>query len=926
MDHLENFQKELRDNGYEPVSALRLDGATWNRLRYMDEKTSQASGGCKITVNPDGTLYANYGSQKDKNGFRSWKSDKTRELSWQEISSERAARASHKRFIEERDRKRHELVGQRLTRVLMRLPVASGDHLYLAEKRVQPFGIRVRPKTGELLVPRYGIDGRIYSLQRIMQKKAGIKSWKGYFKGALGKDLYYPMMGDARVIVLCEGFATGASIHQATGLSVIVCFDTGALGGVARGMKARYPDARIVLAADNDQWVFAAGKKPKDLDTSTIAGDDDRWLAWRNDGALFNPGVEKARAAAAGIGGAYVLIPDFVVNHAKKLTDFNDLACEKGGDYVKSLFDRALEIPRVTLEEEAAPAGFGSPSGSDVQTGGRSDFKNVNGDMGMGFRVLGYNNGVYYYYPFSMRQIVALSATGHSMANLMQLDALDRWEASWRQDGKLNAKHQTIALYAAAAIMQIAEKRGVFMEESSVRGAGTWIDDGRTVMHCGDSLYVEGKYTKFDDLKSEFTYVAAAKLMRPARQALDNSEARRLRAICEAVTWENPLSGTLLAGWLVIAPVCAALRYRPHIYITGEAESGKSTVVDRIIKPVLGKMGLCVDGGTTEPAIRDAMGYDARPLIYDEAETSPSMADVIALARKASTGAVVKKHGQRAFKANFCACFSAINPPVNKTADESRISFMHLKKNRRSTAMEEYDRLEQMIEEVITPDFAARMTARTLENMQTLIDNIRIFQRAVRKVTGGARASQQIGTMLAGVYLLGSTALITEEKAMEIVRRFNYADHTIIEDVGDPIRLVQYIAGALVKGRSGKEESIGDLITETIVGAEGSSIASAQLKNYGIKIVNDRVMIASRCQNLGRLLRDTEWSEKWNRTLSDVPGAEKFKIEYFRPALKTSGVSLPAEMFYERTDELPLRPSIAEEIPFDDVPWPEGRE
>lgn len=930
MDFLSSFHEELRQNGYEPIGPLRIDAGKWGRLMYDGEKAYRASGGYKLIQNPDGSLFANYGSSKDKGGFRSWCSNKERELNWQEISAAKSARLAHRKHMEEKELQRHQLIGARLAKAIARMPMAA-EHPYLNDKKVKAHGIRSRANRNELIIPRYGADGRIYSIQRIIQKKTGTKSWKGYFKGALGKDLYYPLMEETdekTVIVLVEGYATGASIREATGLCVVVCFDSGSLPGVARIMRQRYPAARILIGSDNDQWVFASGKKPKELDTGSIAGDDPRWSKWRQEGLLFNPGVDKAQAAAIAIGGAQVLVPDFPATHKDKFSDFNDLARERGNEHVKLMFQHALEIPRARLGEQAPGDGFEGSSLLDVQTvaGGEISVPRTQGDMGMAFKVLGYNNGTYFYYPFSMRQIVALSASSHSIHNLLQLDSLEHWEAKWRDhDGKLLAKHQTIALYAAASLTQLAERRGVFLEEARVRGAGCWIDDGRVVLHCGQELYVEGVFTRFEMLDSEFTYVAAAKLMRPARTALSSIEARQLRTICEKLTWENQLSGTLLAGWLVIAPICAALQYRPHIYVTGEAESGKSTVMDKIIKPVLGKMGLYVDGGTTEPSVRELMGYDARPLVYDEAEPSPSMPEVIALARKASTGAVVGKAGQRPFKARFSACFSAINPPVSKMADETRISFMHLKKNRRATAMQEYDELLTMIEEVITPEFSARLLARTLENMQSLLSNIRVFQRAARKTMGGARAAQQIGTMLAGVYMLGSDRVITEEAAIEIVSRFSWSDHTSIDQEGDPIRLVQWIAGSLVRSRAGTEESIGDLVTKAHLEktlSEGIA-ADKVLRNYGITVSHKpgHVSIASRSQNLARLLRDTEWKEKWSRTLSDVEGAVKEKIVYFAPGNKTSAVSVPLKLFIENEH------GLGSPVPDDQADWwPEGRE
>lgn len=903
---LNDFIFYLNSNGYEPVGALRIETSDWQRLSYNGEKKTKTSGGCKIIQNPDGSLFANFGSTKDPIGFRSWRSKNNREMTYEEKVAAKTARENYRAFLEKKEKERHEIIGRRLERVINRLQGAKNHH-YLTKKGIQAHGIKIRTKGKQLIIPRYGIDGKIYSLQKIIQSSPVAVAKKLYFRGARGTGVFYPffdMNTTPDVLIFAEGFATAASIKESTDLATICCFDSGALKGVVKEFSKKYPKARIIIAADHDQWTFAAGKKPKDLDTGFISGDDPRWQEWREAGYLHNVGVEKAKQAAASIEGAQVVFPDIPPDEPKKLTDFNDLMLQKGKEHIKILFDKILEIPKVQPEEELEGGGFESSfyDTLDVQPAPFEEYpepKAPKGDLGLAFRVLGYNDGLFYYYPFAMRQIVALSAPAHTMQNLLQLDSLQNWERPYlNEEGKLSKRHQTIALYAAAQMIQIAEKRGVFVEESHIRGAGCWIDEGRVVLHCGDRLYVDGTYTEFFSLNSEYTYVAAPRLLKPAQTPLNNYEARRLRTICEAITWENRLSGTLLAGWLVIAPICAALQYRPHIYITGEAESGKSTVLDMVIKPVLGKMAMCVDGGTTEPSIRSAMAYDARPLVYDEAEPSPSMAEVLMLARKASTGAVVKKYGQRAFKARFCACFSAINPPVNKTADESRISFMHLKKNLRPTAMQEYEDLLVLIEEVIKPDFAERMIARTLQNMDTLISNIATFQKAMRRTIHGARASQQIGTMLAGVYLLGSTKAVSENEAIEIAAKFRWDEHTIVDQDSDPVRLVQWIVASLVKSRSGVEVSIGELVAQaksydTIV----SEPADKLLRYYGIALKGERVLIASRSQNLAKLLKDTEWHERWGRTLSDVAGAEKVKIAYFSAGVKTSATSLPLDMF-----------------------------
>jgi hypothetical protein len=185
--------------------------------------------------------------------------------------------------------------------------------------------------------------------------------------------------------------------------------------------------------------------------------------------------------------------------------------------------------------------------------------------------------------------------------------------------------------------------------------------------------------------------------------------------------------------------------------------------------------------------------------------------------------------------------------------------------------------------------------------MDSLLANIRTFQRASRKVLKAARASQQIGTMLAGLYLLGSTSKVSPEEAEKWIASHDWTDHTIIAQDGDPMRLVQTIAESLLRyGSNGAETSIGELIS--MVHIEHDSNADKMLRNYGIAVRDDTVCIASRSHNLAKVLRGTEWEIKWSRTLSDVPDARKEKCVYFAKGVKTSAVSLPIALF--KGDEL----------------------
>lgn len=863
MDTIDQFIDQMRGYGCDPENAsdIVLD----DKPRYI-QRAGDKRGQKKISYcfNEKGGWVHDHKMDVTYR-VRAEADASVAELTREERAAIKKVREEERAARELAEAKKQARIERWLKKIVPKMPLAE-THEYLERKAIKPHGVKLRVKTGELVIPAYSESGAISTIQKIKGK------WKGYQKGGKKRGSYYPLAAksdDFSVVLICEGFATGATVREVLGYPVAVAFDSGNLAPVAQIMRKKYPQARLVIAADNDCW-----------------GDK-------------NTGRDKAQQAAVIVGGAIVVWPEF---SAAPDTDWNDAARIHGTDYVKNRITDALSVPIVEIPAETpdeAASGFYAPVEYDLHpTGGESlPRSSYSGDFGMNFRALGYNTGVYYYYPFVSCQIVQMVAGAHSMNNLLQLDTLDAWEQKFGGSGE-KVSHSKMALYAANALMSACNDRGVFMQEDRIRGCGAWIDDGRVVLHTGDALYVEGHKMHFRELVSDYTYTAAATLMKPSDNPLNNFEARRLRTICEAVTWENKMSGSLLAGWLVIAPICAALTYRPHIYITGEAESGKSTVMNKIIKAVLGKMSLNVDGRTTEPSIRQRMGYDARPLVFDEAEPSGNMSDVIELARLASTGGIVSKFGQPVFNARFCACFSAINPSISKTSDESRITFMVLKKNRSANSMQEYDSLLSLIEETITDDYSQRMVARTLDNMQTLIANIRIFQRAARKTIGGARAAEQIGTMLAGLYLLGRTDRITEQKAEEFIKAHNWSEHTTIDQEGDPIKLVQHIASSLVRMNSGAEISIGDLIG--MIWNDRDAMAEKVLKNYGIVVRDRRVYIASTSQNLARLLKETDWRVKWSRTLSDVDGAIKEKSIYFSRGVKTSAVSLPVEIF---TDE-----------------------
>lgn len=137
------------------------------------------------------------------------------------------------------------------------LPAES--HPYLTRKGVHVPGLRIAAadlrwrlladgewkerwvvRKGDLLIPMHDAGGQLVNLQRI----DGSGKW--FLPGGQAKGCRFMIEGGPRV-VLCEGLATGASWHQATGDTVIVVFSAGNLLPVAETVRAD------LVAADHDE-------------------------------------------------------------------------------------------------------------------------------------------------------------------------------------------------------------------------------------------------------------------------------------------------------------------------------------------------------------------------------------------------------------------------------------------------------------------------------------------------------------------------------------------------------------------------------------------------------------------------------------------------------------------------------------------------
>jgi putative DNA primase/helicase len=182
-------------------------------------------------------------------------------------------------------------------------------HPYLAVKAIHPFGIR--QLYDSLLVPVRDASGTLHGLQFISPD--GSKKFKS---GTAVAGCYHAIGKVNGKILIAEGFATGATLHEITGHAVACAFSAGNLKQVAEALKKKYPDTILVICADDD---------------------------YATEG---NPGLSKATIAAQVVA-ALLAVPCFPDTRKQQDTDFNDLARLAGSEIVRNCIEMARNIKNV---------------------------------------------------------------------------------------------------------------------------------------------------------------------------------------------------------------------------------------------------------------------------------------------------------------------------------------------------------------------------------------------------------------------------------------------------------------------------------------------------------------------------------------------------------------------------------------------------
>ncbi|MXS83689.1 toprim domain-containing protein [Nitrosomonas oligotropha] len=259
---INQFRQAMRTAGINYSGDILPDGKL-HRVRSEDHRHGSLN--CAYVLHLD-RHPAGYFENWKTGTKQTWSSGKASRVAY--AFSGQITEAKFQREAEQRQR--HAAAAEKAINIWNRAkPIAKQtEHAYLENKRIQPHGARLYHDA--LVIPIYNESDGLANLQFIA-KDGG----KRFLSGGRKYGCFH-IIGDlSQRILICEGFATGASLHEDSGQRVVIAFDAGNLLPVAKNIRDLSPESEIIVCGDND---------------------------------LSGVGQSKARGAALAIGGK-VLIP-----------------------------------------------------------------------------------------------------------------------------------------------------------------------------------------------------------------------------------------------------------------------------------------------------------------------------------------------------------------------------------------------------------------------------------------------------------------------------------------------------------------------------------------------------------------------------------------------------------------------------------------
>jgi putative DNA primase/helicase len=534
------------------------------------------------------------------------------------------------------------------------------------------------------------------------------------------------------------------------------------------------------------------------------------------------------------------------------------------------------------------------------------------------FKILGPGSNYYFFLHGENGMIFKVKQGSLSNSHLQHLAPLDFWRDYFGYETKRGV---SIAWQNAQDILiRECNMKNPF-DHNKVRGRGIWQSGKKLVIHTGKKLITYDKEIDIRDYSPNgHIYEKTIELkLNIQNLKINEFEISNIKSCIEKLSITNEIEKLYLIGWCVLAPFGGALNWRPHIWLTGPAGSGKTAIIQMIILKILGDFCLYAEGeGTTGAGIVQNLKNDSFAILHDEVDKSQKTKEElrfelgIARSSSSSQGKMMKgtadQTGKRyTFHSMFC--FSSINHLLEKKSDRSRFSLISLMRNEKI----DWKNYRKEIQETFNDRNCEKIRSRVFFNWEYFKKNITKFSDICGVYCGDQRLGDQIGTLLAGALTFYELKIFTENEINKICDKY-IQEIENDNDLTDELELLLKIFTTKIKYLGYNEKYEDTTLLNLLQRAAGKNIdntpdkkAILELMKYGIKydFMKNKVYIAYNYEWLKNILMNTMWHNNYGAILKRLSFAGKrTEVVHFSTYYHGRAVVLKADNVLRLSDDI----------------------
>jgi putative DNA primase/helicase len=547
------------------------------------------------------------------------------------------------------------------------------------------------------------------------------------------------------------------------------------------------------------------------------------------------------------------------------------------------------------------PDGIAFLSDEELQKEKRKLF--LDDDDAIPFKVLGKGlDRKVYFHCFRSKEVIGINAHNLKSNYLLEVAPKRWWEKYYlNQNGGIAWQLAQDDMLRRSEIMET-------FDTNRIRRSGAWIDNGDIVFHAGEYLLINNDKWELTERNGKYIYEKSRFLPIDIDNALTTEQCHDVMELFLNLEMKTEVQKYILAGWCFLAPFGGALKWRPHIWLTGPAGSGKSWVEDNIVDKLVGSEFGIKGAGTSTPAgIRQNLKSTTLGVVLDEMESdnkkhADSIEQILKMFREASSGiesAASTLHGSidqagKSWLIRSMACFASIGASLRQDADIDRFTVlnmttMNLPIEKRK---EKFTKLERL-QTTLTLEYCRAFVARSYKLIKTTFDCIDVMIEQATDILSSRRHGDQIGTLLAGAWMIAHDKAATAREAKEWLDLLAIDRiHSVSDDRSTEQKAIEQILSHEIRVTDGHVttmQTIGSCLMyiyrsqdtlvndeenmNTFPGATPKSVRQS-LEKYGIKPScrnGNWIQLAIKHPSLQRILERTPYANVYEEFILRLP-------------------------------------------------------